>query len=130
MVAGSGNGACGLLNQWQATAPADARALVLEEGRNFFFTSDVTTQDNALRAWSQNKIFQLHDARTPKRRPIISGRARTHGGGGSINYTMARSRVEIDRARRSPRRSLREPWSKYSAEASRVDAAVATWIFR
>jgi len=88
VVVGSGNGACGLLNQWQATAPADARALVLEEGRNFFFTSDVTTQDNALRAWSQNKIFQLHDARTPKRRPIISGRARTHGGGGSINYTM------------------------------------------
>ena len=44
------------------------------------------------KGWSKSygtaKIFLLHNAMTSSKRPIITGRANTMGGGGSINYTM------------------------------------------
>jgi hypothetical protein len=62
--------------------------LVLEEGENFFETSDITHQRNWAKSYSEANIFKLHNAQTHDNIPILSGRACTMGGGGSINYTM------------------------------------------
>ncbi|MEX1323373.1 MAG: GMC family oxidoreductase N-terminal domain-containing protein [Synechococcaceae cyanobacterium] len=62
--------------------------LVLEEGENFFETSDITHQRNWSRSYAEGDIFRLHQALTSDGLPILCGRACTMGGGGSINYTM------------------------------------------
>ena len=87
IVVGSGNGACGFLSRYLDSEPKE-QILVIEEGRNFFFSSDIAHQYNWLKSYSEGKIFKLHNALTPENIPIISGRASTMGGGGSINYTM------------------------------------------
>lgn len=69
------------------TDPAD-RILVIEEGEDFFETSEITHQRNWTRSYSEGSIFKLHNAQTPEGIPILSGYASTMGGGGSINYTM------------------------------------------
>ena len=91
IVVGSGNGACGFLSyylQHTADRSPPERILVLEEGEHFFNTSDIAHQFNWIKSFSEGKIFKLHNALTPNDIPIISGRACTMGGGGSINYTM------------------------------------------
>ena len=91
IVVGSGNGACGFLSYYlQNTADRSTpeQILVVEEGENFFNSSDIAHQLNWLKSFSEGKIFKLHNALTPDGIPIISGRACTMGGGGSINYTM------------------------------------------
>jgi len=88
IVVGSGNGACGFLGECLNHVPADYRVLVLEEGNNFFFTSDITHQNGWSKSYANGSAFTLHNATTPDGRSILSGRARTLGGGGSINYTM------------------------------------------
>ena len=88
IVVGSGNGACALLAECLKTAPTDYKILVLEEGRNFFYISDKTHQNNWPQSYASGRFFRLHNARTSKGRPIITGRANAMGGGGSINYTM------------------------------------------
>ena len=93
IVVGSGNGACGFLSKYldqfkdlkQSDSP---RILVLEAGKDFFDTSDITHQNNWTKSYAEGKIFQLHNAQTPDDVPIISGWANTMGGGGSINYAM------------------------------------------
>ncbi len=87
VVVGSGNGACAFLRQYLACSSA-GKILVLEEGDNFFETSDITHQRNWAQSYAEGNIFKLHNARTPDNLPILSGRASTMGGGGSINYTM------------------------------------------
>ena len=87
VVVGSGNGACAFLRKY-LTCSSEGRILVLEEGENFFETSDITHQRNWMRSFSEENIFKLHTAQTPEKIPILSGRACTMGGGGSINYTM------------------------------------------
>lgn len=87
IVVGSGNGACGFLSRY-LDSQAQGKILVLEEGENFFRSSDIAHQLNWLQSFAEGKIFKLHNALTPNGRPIISGRACTMGGGGSINYTM------------------------------------------
>ena len=87
IVVGSGNGACAFLRQY-LTCSSEGRILVLEEGENFFETSDITHQRNWTQSYSEENIFKLHTAQTPAQIPILSGRACTMGGGGSINYTM------------------------------------------
>ena len=84
VVVGSGNGAFGFLAECQKYAHLDYRILVLEQGRSFFFTSDVTHQENWCHIYSRGKVFELHSTRTSDGRPIISGRANTMGGGGTI----------------------------------------------
>ncbi|SBO43949.1 hypothetical protein [Cyanobium sp. NIES-981] len=87
VVVGSGNGACGFLDQvLRGNAPP--RVLVLEEGDNFFETSDITHQRNWSRSYAEGDIFRLHHALTADGLPVLCGRACTMGGGGSINYTM------------------------------------------
>lgn len=88
IVIGSGNGACGFLSHTLKGLKQGSKVLVLEQGQNFFYTSDVTHQNNWSRIYSTGTIYKLHNARTSRGRPIISGRACTMGGGGSINYTM------------------------------------------
>lgn len=89
VVIGSGNGACAFLSQYLAlTKHSKDRILVLEEGDNFFETSDITHQRNWTQSYAEGNIFKLHNAQTPDQIPILSGRACTMGGGGSINYTM------------------------------------------
>ena len=87
-MVGSGNGACGFLSNYLKYAPTDAAVLVLEEGKNYFYTSDITHQNSWTKSYSEGNIFKLHNARTVDGTPILSGRACTMGGGGSINYTM------------------------------------------
>lgn len=87
IVVGSGNGACGFLSRY-LDSHAKGKVLVLEEGENFFYSSDIAHQLNWLKSFAEGKIFKLHNTQTPKGVPIISGRACTMGGGGSINYTM------------------------------------------
>lgn len=87
IVVGSGNGACAFLRQY-LTCSSEGRILVLEEGENFFETSEITHQRNWTKSYSEGNIFKLHTAQTPDEIPILSGRACTMGGGGSINYTM------------------------------------------
>ena len=87
IVVGSGNGACGFLSRYLDSEPKE-QILVIEEGQNFFFSSDIAHQYNWLKSFSEGKIFKLHNALTSQNIPIISGRASTMGGGGSINYTM------------------------------------------
>lgn len=87
IVVGSGNGACAFLRQYLA-ASTNQKILVLEEGDNFFETSDITHQRNWTQSYAEENIFKLHNAHTPDNLPILSGRACTMGGGGSINYTM------------------------------------------
>lgn len=88
IVVGSGNGACGFLSECLKHVPMDYNVLVLEEGHNFFFTSDITHQNGWSKSYANGDAFTLHNAVTPNGRSILSGRARTLGGGGSINYTM------------------------------------------
>eukprot|EP00573_Skeletonema_grethae_P000443 CAMPEP_0201687084 /NCGR_PEP_ID=MMETSP0578-20130828/1286_1 /ASSEMBLY_ACC=CAM_ASM_000663 /TAXON_ID=267565 /ORGANISM="Skeletonema grethea, Strain CCMP 1804" /LENGTH=582 /DNA_ID=CAMNT_0048171209 /DNA_START=125 /DNA_END=1876 /DNA_ORIENTATION=+ len=88
IVVGSGNGACGFLGECLKHVPADYRVLVLEEGDNFFFTSDITHQAGWSKSYANGSAFTLHNAVTPTGRSVLAGRARTLGGGGSINYTM------------------------------------------
>lgn len=88
IVIGSGNGACGFLSHCLKCVKPGYKVLVLEEGQNFFYTSDVTHQNNWSEIYGTGRIYKLHNARTSDGRPIITGRARTMGGGGSINYTM------------------------------------------
>jgi hypothetical protein len=85
IVVGSGNGACGFLSHYPTQSQ---RILVLEEGENFFETSDIAHQNNWTQSYGEGSIFKLHNALSPNGTPIISGRACTMGGGGSINYTM------------------------------------------
>jgi hypothetical protein len=87
IIVGSGNGACAFLRQY-FTLSCAGKVLVLEEGDNFFETSDITHQRNWTKSYSEGQIFQMHTAQTPDKIPILSGRACTMGGGGSINYTM------------------------------------------
>lgn len=87
VVVGSGNGACAYLHHALPRNP-EQRVLVLEEGSNFFETSDITHQRNWTRSYAEGDIFRLHRAQTPDGLPILSGRACAMGGGGSINYTM------------------------------------------
>lgn len=87
VVVGSGNGACAFLRQYLA-ASTNEKILVLEEGDNFFETSDITHQRNWTQSFAEGNIFKLHNAHTPDHRPILSGRACTMGGGSSINYSM------------------------------------------
>ena len=58
------------------------------EGDNFFFTSDITHQNGWSKSYANGSAFTLHNSVTPSGRSVLSGRARTLGGGGSINYTM------------------------------------------
>lgn len=91
IIVGSGNGACGFLSYYLQNAADKStpeQILVVEEGEHFFNTSDIAHQLNWLKSFSEGKIFKLHNALTPDGTPIISGRACTMGGGGSINYTM------------------------------------------
>jgi hypothetical protein len=89
IVVGSGNGACGFLSEIQKYKHNDnLKILVLEEGGNYFYTSDVTHQNGWSKTYASGGIFKLHNAVTPDGRSILAGRARTMGGGGSINYTM------------------------------------------
>lgn len=88
IVVGSGNGACGFLSECLKHVPMDYNVLVLEEGHNFFFTSDITHQNGWSKSYANGDAFTLHNAVTPNGSSILSGRARTLGGGGSINYTM------------------------------------------
>ncbi|MDJ0599719.1 MAG: GMC oxidoreductase [Crocosphaera sp.] len=91
IVVGSGNGACGFLSYYldnKIGKSSDEKILVLEEGEHFFNSSDIAHQLNWLKSFSEENIFKLHNALTPDKIPIISGRACTMGGGGSINYTM------------------------------------------
>jgi hypothetical protein len=90
IVIGSGNGACGFLSEYvrAANKSSPERIVVIEEGDNFFNTSDITHQGNWTRSYAEGDIFKLHTASTFDGIPIISGRACTMGGGGSINYTM------------------------------------------
>lgn len=89
IVVGSGNGACGFLSHYlQATADSSEEILVIEEGENFFETSDIAHQNNWTRSYGEGNIFKLNNALSPNGTPILSGRACTMGGGGSINYTM------------------------------------------
>lgn len=89
IIVGSGNGACGFLSHYlQATANPSEHVLVVEEGDTFFKTSDIAHQNNWTQSYGQGSIFKLHNALSPNGIPILSGRACTMGGGGSINYTM------------------------------------------
>mmetsp|Transcript_21772 Transcript_21772/g.32271 ORF Transcript_21772/g.32271 Transcript_21772/m.32271 type:complete len:587 (-) Transcript_21772:125-1885(-) len=89
IVVGSGNGACGFLSEClKHNEGDDLKILVLEQGRNYFETSKLTHQDNWSKIYATKDLFQLHNCKTPKGRAIISGRAKTMGGGGSINFSM------------------------------------------
>jgi hypothetical protein len=91
IIVGSGNGACGFLSYYldTCTDPLNPeRVLVVEEGEDFFNTSDITHQKNWTQSYTEEKIYKLHPAFTPAGTPIITGRACTMGGGGSINYSM------------------------------------------
>lgn len=89
IVVGSGNGACGFLNHYlKASEGKDVNVLVLERGQNYFFTSDITHQNEWTKSYANGPIFKLHNTLTRDGKPILSGGACTMGGGGSINYTM------------------------------------------
>lgn len=91
IIVGSGNGACGFLSHYLPTrtrSNPDEKILIIEEGDDFFNTSDITHQNNWTESYGEENVFKLHNALTPEGRPVISGRACTMGGGGSINYTM------------------------------------------
>ncbi|WP_434688133.1 GMC oxidoreductase [Pseudanabaena minima] len=87
IVIGSGNGACGFLSHY-IQQKTGQRIAVVEEGDDFFNTSYITHQRNWTQSYAEDDIFKLHKATTLDGVPIISGRACTMGGGGSINYTM------------------------------------------
>ena len=91
IIVGSGNGACGFLSEclkYTDSSADDYRIMVLEQGKSYFYTSDITHQNGWSKSYALNQIFKLHNTKTPKGTPIISGRAVTMGGGGSINFTM------------------------------------------
>ena len=97
IVVGSGNGACGFLSYYlnaSAHKSITERILVVEEGEDFFSTSDITHQKNWIKSYTEEKIYKLHQAFTPQGNPIITGRACTMGGGGSINYAMIQESSE------------------------------------
>lgn len=88
IVVGSGNGACGFLSKYLEQCDLESKILVLESGKGFFETSDITHQNNWTKSYAEGNIFQLHNTQTIKGIPILSGWAKTMGGGGSINYAM------------------------------------------
>ena len=89
VVVGSGNGACGFLSHYfDSIGKRRVRVLVVERGKNYFFTSDLTHQNEWTKSYAEGNIFKLHNTHDRKGRPILSGGACTMGGGGSINYTM------------------------------------------
>ena len=88
IIVGSGNGACGFLSKYLDKDDLSSKILVLEAGKAFFDTSDITHQNNWAKSYAEGKILQLHNAQTADDIPIISGWACTMGGGGSINYAM------------------------------------------
>eukprot|EP00978_Attheya_sp_CCMP212_P033576 scaffold136154_cov57-Attheya_sp.AAC.2 len=88
IIVGSGNGACAFLSHYLEHAADDVHVLVLEKGQDFFFTGDITHQNEWTKSYSNGPIYKLHNARTPNGTPILSGGACTMGGGSSINYTM------------------------------------------
>jgi hypothetical protein len=88
LVVGSGNGVCGFSSHYLNHADKDQHVLVLEQGRNFFYTSEITHQNVYTKSYSEGNIFKLHNARTPDGTPILSSRACAMGVGGSITYTM------------------------------------------
>ena len=61
ILVGSGNGAMGFLSKYLETTPDTAKILVLEQGKNFFFTSDKTHQNSWTKAYSEGNIFKLHN---------------------------------------------------------------------
>lgn len=96
IVIASGNGACGFLSHYIQQKTNRERVAVVEAGDNFFNTSDITHQRNWTQSYAEDDIFKLHKATTLDSVPIISGRACTIGGGGSINYTMIHESNESD----------------------------------
>jgi len=91
IVVGSGNGACGFLShylEYLKDKKLDKSVLILEQGQNFFYTSDITHQSQWTKSYAKGPIFKLHNTYTHDGKPILSGGACTMGGGGSINYTM------------------------------------------
>ena len=82
IIVGTGNGGCALLSECLKNAPDDYKILVLEQGQNFFFTSDITHENGWSKTYSSGNIFKLHNTMTPGGKNIISGRALTMGGGG------------------------------------------------
>ena len=88
IVVGSGNGACAFLSKYLEKCDPESKILVLEAGKGFFETSDITHQNNWTKSYSEGQILQLHNAQTTKGIPIVSGYANAMGGGGSINYAM------------------------------------------
>ena len=88
IIVGSGNGACGFLSRYLEANTRAEQILVIEEGQDFFNTSDITHQKSWSRSYLSEEIYKLHRAFTPQGTPIVTGRACTMGGGGSLNYTM------------------------------------------
>mmetsp|Transcript_22377 Transcript_22377/g.33824 ORF Transcript_22377/g.33824 Transcript_22377/m.33824 type:complete len:581 (+) Transcript_22377:247-1989(+) len=88
IVVGSGNGACGFLSECLKYKSQDYKVLVLEQGQHYFETSNITHQFNWSKGYSTSSIYKLHDTVTTDCRSVLSGRATTMGGGGSLNYTM------------------------------------------
>ena len=88
IVVGSGNGACGFLSECLKHVTEDFSVLVLEEGDNLFFSSNITHQNEWGKHYHKRSLFKLHNTVTQSGRPILVGRAKTFGGGGSFNYTM------------------------------------------
>lgn len=82
VIVGTGNGGCALLSECLKNAPEDYKILVLEQGQNYFFTSDITHENGWSKTYSSGNIFKLHNTMTPGGKNIISGRAVTMGGGG------------------------------------------------
>jgi hypothetical protein len=89
ILVGSGNGACAFLSHFlHAAGSAHKKVAVIEEGSPFFKTSSLTHQYVWAQSYGEADIWQLHNATTANGTPVIAGRARTQGGGGSLNYTM------------------------------------------
>lgn len=90
IVVGSGNGACGFLSHYlEKHRNAGKAALALERGQSCFFTSDITHQNKWTESYAMGPIFKLHNTYSKDEKPILSGGASAHGGGGSINRAMA-----------------------------------------
>ena len=77
IVVGSGNGACAFLSECLDHVSADAKILVLEQGQNYFDTSDVTHENGWSKTYSTGSIYKLHNTRTSNGKPVLSGRAVT-----------------------------------------------------
>jgi hypothetical protein len=93
IVVGSGNGWCSWL--FESLSGEKANKTVMQT-RLFsfsnevkpFFTSDITHPNKWTESYAMGAIFKLHNTYSKDGKPILSGSASTHGGGGSIKYTM------------------------------------------